>query len=161
VFFKPRLDDNSVLLPFRIAHLAGMQLDPIQQHDMDKFPHAYEMLEAQAEHGPAHTYMIDGFPLACFGAVETFPGVAEVWLLLDSRAGAYAVTVGRNSRMYFDQLGPAMKLRRCQMTVDVTFKSAIRYAEWCRFEVEGVMRKYGMDGQDNLLMSRIYDEQGY
>ena len=156
MFFKPRLAENAVLLPFRVAHLTGMQLNEIQRKSMDAVQNSYDLIEAQAAHGPAHTFMIDGFPLAAFGAVEVFPGIAEAWLLLDNRAGAYAVTVGRNSRLFFDQLGPALKLRRCQLSVDVTFASAIRYAEWCRFEIEGVMKNYGMDGQDNLLMARIY-----
>jgi len=156
VFFKPRLNENAVLLPFRAAHLAGMELHPVQRRGLDVAPNARELLEAQAECGPAYTFMIDGFPLAVFGAVEIYPGVAEAWLLLDSRSSAYSVTVGRNSRRFFDQLGPAMKLRRCQMLVDVTFASAIRYAEWCKFETEGVMRKFGTDGTDNLMMARIY-----
>jgi hypothetical protein len=133
-----------------------MELHPIQQRSFDIWPKSYAQLEAQAECGPAYTVMVDGIVMATFGAVEILPGVAEAWLVRDNRIAAYRVSMGRNSRMFFDQLGPAMKLQRCQMSVDVSFASAIRYAEWCRFEVEGVMRKFGIEGQDNLMMARIY-----
>lgn len=155
MFFKPQLPPGGVLLPFRVAHLAGMELHPIQQRSFD-WPGSCAQLEAQAECGPAYTIMVDGVAMACFGAVEIYPGVAEAWLLRDNRIAAYRVSMGRNSRMFFDQLGTAMKLRRCQMSVDVSFPSAIRYAEWCKFEIEGVMRKFGIGGQDNLMMARIY-----
>ena len=98
--------------------------------------------------------MVGGISTACFGAVEIYPGVAEAWLIRDSRTTA--VSTGRNGRLFFNQLGTAMKLRRCQMSVDVTYASAIRFAEWCKFDVEGVMRKFGADGTDNLMMARIY-----
>jgi hypothetical protein len=133
-----------------------MRLNDTQQQDFDLFPGAHGLLEAQAECGPAYTIMVDGLVLMCFGAVEIFPGVAEAWLLPDNRITAYKVLMGRNSRMFFDQLGTAMKLRRCQMSVDVSFTSAIRYSEWCKFEIEGVMRKFGINGNDHVMMARVY-----
>lgn len=154
--FQPRLPEGALLLPFRRAHAMAMRHNEFQQVVIDHFPAYYDYLEAQAACGPAFTIIYRGVVQACFGAVPLGPGNAEAWLLRDDRIGTYAVPTARAAKLFFDRVGTALELRRCQITVNANFSSALRFAEWLGFEIEGALRRFGVDGTDHYMMSRLY-----
>jgi RimJ/RimL family protein N-acetyltransferase len=49
----------------------------------------------------------------------------------------------------------SMGLHRIQLTVRTTDKRAEKWAYAIGFKRDGVLRKYGVDGVDYLMMSRI------
>ena len=147
---------GAIIVPFEMRHLQQMRLHPRQQATFDLFPDYQHLLSAQAEVGPAFAVIRDRIVWCAFGALELCPGMAEAWMLRDDRIDTYTIPLARNALAFFDVLGTDMALRRCQITVQVAFKSAVRFAKWVGFEVEGVLRNYGVTHDDHYMMARYY-----
>ena len=49
-----------------------------------------------------------------------------------------------------------MNLRRLEICVDINHDAALRWAQFLGFEHEGVARSYGLNGEDNYRMARIW-----
>ena len=52
------------------------------------------------------------------------------------------------------EVGAALVLRRCQITVECSNLGAVRFAKWLDFEIEGRMRSFGRT--DSYMMGKIY-----
>lgn len=152
-----KLPAGATLLPFRLHHLSRMKVHPQQQRVFDAQPNYRAMLQGQAQLGPAYSVLYNDVVWVCFGVAPVCVGVGEVWMIRDYRIDTVAVTFGRAASQFCNQVGPALKLRRLQMIVQVSFPSAVRFAEWLQFEKEGVLRHYGGTNEDHLMMARFYD----
>jgi len=156
--FKPRLPRGAICVRAEMRHIRGMRLHPLQQRLFDADPSMMRQFESQLASGPAYAALYDGIVWAAWGLVVYCKGNAEAWMLRDRHVGTHGVSVARIARQYFDEVGTAMALHRCQVSVQVSFSSAVRFAEWLKFEEEGVMRRYGPTGDDYYLMARLYDD---
>lgn len=67
----------------------------------------------------------------------------------------------RVSRRIIDCFMEREKVARLQIAVNahILGGNAVRFARLIGFEGEGVLRRYGLDGSDYIMMSRIPDEQ--
>lgn len=142
-------------VPFHSAHVAVMKLSPQELETKSKGVPLATMLEVQARMGHAITALLHGRPVACFGAVDVWDGVAEMWLLIEDRGRSYGKTLTRAAIGYRDFIVIAKNLHRLQITVNCDDSRAVRWGQAIGFEIESTMKAYGPTGSDYYLMRRI------
>jgi hypothetical protein len=132
-----------------------MKIAPQQLEARSRGVPLQTMLEAQARMGNAITALLHGRPVACFGAVDVWNGVAEMWLLIEDRGRSYGKTLTRAAIGYRDFIVIAKNLHRLQITVNCDDNRAVRWGQAIGFEIESTMKAYGPTGSDYYLMRRI------
>lgn len=113
-----------------------------------------EMAEHQSRIGPAVTAFYGAKPVACFGVVPIWNGVAQAWLIASDECRAKPVYMTKMAHHLFDIAEISERLHRMQITVKTSDKRAEKWALHLGFVLEGVMRKYGPDGSDHYIMAR-------
>ncbi len=114
------------------------------------------MLEYQSAIGNAYTAMLYGKPVAVFGSAALWPGVEEAWSLLGDDSRTYAKTLTKIAVQFIDFRVISADLHRVQMTVRCDDMRAVRWAkDALGFKIEGMMERYGTDGSDFYMMSRV------
>jgi hypothetical protein len=132
-----------------------MKLSPQQLEVRSKGVPLEIMLESQAKMGHAITALLHGRPVACFGAVDIWDGVAEMWLLIEDRGRKYGKTLTRAAIGYRDFLVISKNLHRLQITVRCEDSRAAKWGQAIGFKIETTMKAYGPTGSDYYLMRRI------
>ena len=144
---------------FSVAHVYLLGLDPWQRANMEAHPNFFESLRAYSAKGISLTALSDGKPVLSFGVMPFWPGVAEVWMLRGATVSDHGLAVAYGARLFFNQIGPICGLWRAQISVQSDNKRATKFAQFCKFEVEGLMRDFGPEKSDYFLMSRLYQCQ--
>lgn len=103
---------------------------------------------------PAFSIFDDDKLLGIVGGIYYFPGVAEVFALLSkdikgSRGFHKAV------KTLVDGAFEEFKVHRLQMVVRADFTMGKKWASSLGFEPEGLMKKYGPNGDDYVLFGRV------
>ena len=113
-------------------------------------PHLADRLE---EMGAASILTADGKTvLGVMGAVPTLPGVCEVFVLASEAQARHPITFAKAVRKELYTL--RAKYRRIQaVSRDDSFHS--RWLSWLGFEREGLMRKYGLHGEDMVMWGLV------
>jgi hypothetical protein len=110
---------------------------------------------AQASMGTAITALVDSKPVAIFGCVQLWPGNAEFWSVLSSKAKSYPIHMTKIAKLFMDVAEQSLRLHRLQITVRCDNEAAVRWAHALGFEIEGLMRMYLPDHGDAYIMGRI------
>lgn len=95
-------------------------------------------------------------PLAIFGVTPMWPHVACGWALLSEQVLRMPVGLTRHARALIEKARSMLMLRRLEISVDTKHEAALRWAKLLGFEVEGVARCYGLKGEDNWRLARIW-----
>ena len=66
-----------------------------------------------------------------------------------------AIALIKGGRHILDHIQDEYDVRRLQITVRSSNKTAYKYAEKMYFKTEGLMERYGPEGDDYYLMARI------
>jgi hypothetical protein len=150
------LPKNSPLnwIPFNAGHAMTLQIDPSIKETLPRNRPLAELIEAQANQGHAITAILQSKPVAIFGAIDVWDGVAEMWLNCEERLRTYGKTMTRAAQIYADYIVISRNLHRLQITVRCADLRAVRWGLALGFEIEGLMKKYGADGSDFFMMSR-------
>ena len=105
---------------------------------------------------------IVGFTLEDSGTVMAVGGVhvmwfgaGEAWVLVSPECLDIPASFARYAKRQFNSILQDTGLRRVQASIHVDDDRAYRFAEWLGFENEGVMRKYGVEGDDYYRMARV------
>ena len=149
-------DPGITFVPFHWGHAYAMDL---REHDARYFrsvPNFRDMLRQYQETGNAKTAMMGGKIICCFGYVELWRGVAEMWMLTSNHIETHPVAATRGAQRHINRIATEAKLKRLQITVDVTHVVAMRWADALKFNREGVLRQYGADGADYMMFARYY-----
>lgn len=93
--------------------------------------------------------------LAVGGVHLMWFGVGEAWLLVSPRALERPVALARYSKRLMRVIMDKENIRRVQASVHVDDARAFAFAEWLGFDHEGIMRKYGIEGDDYFRMARL------
>ena len=147
---------DAVLLNYERAH--GLLIDPgvLQSEETKDLTTWLDRLDAQAGAGPSITWVQNGRVICCFGLCVIYPSVVEVWLYrqgeLLNQKRAFAVAAWHFVRV----APPILEAKRAQMTVDCKNISALRFAKWLKFEVEGVLKSFGTT--DIAICGRLYEQ---
>ena len=145
------------VLPCHSSQLRLMSLHPSAKQNIETLPGYYERIDALGEHGMGWTVLFNGRFLAMFGVALQWQGMAEAWLMVDTKAiHQYKIRLTKGARYFFDHIGPAFDLRRCQIMVSVAHEEAVSWAKLLRFEHEATLKQYGPDGKDHLVYARFY-----
>ena len=128
-------------VPFKVEHVDMLDMRPEDGLFLD--------FKEIPEH--SYTFMCDGEPIACFGAVELWDGVWEVWTIGSKLINKYPIAYTKMMRHSLLELHRQYSPKRIQVCCLSTFK---RSAKWLkrfkikhngrvyRFKYEGKMRKY-------------------
>lgn len=103
----------------------------------------------------AYTLLDDDKVLAVGGAHVMWFGAGEAWVLVSPECLRKPASFARYAKKLFDSILQDTELRRVQASIHVDDDRAYRFAEWLGFENEGVMRKYGVEGDDYYRMARV------
>lgn len=101
------------------------------------------------------TFLFDDEPIAILGGIPILPGVMQLWGLVSDSVKKCPITfhkvVKRMSEEYLKG-----NYQRLQMTVRSDHPEGSKWARALGFQCEGIMRKYGPDGSDYLMFSKVY-----
>jgi hypothetical protein len=151
----PQLPPWIALVPFNPAHALTMRIGNASSIAMRDNLDFASLMAAQAVTGHAITVLLHGTPAACFGSVSIWKGLEEMWCLLEERARKHPLAMTKIAIAYRDYRVIAGNLRRLQLNVRCDDQRAFRWAKAIGFELEAKMRRYGPDGSDFYLMSRV------
>lgn len=142
-----------MLVPFRREHILGMNIKDSEAATMgrDDMAAALEWLETTGN--GATLYAPNGKTvLGVLGAVPTVPGVCEVFVIPSKEQARYAKTFVLAVKDKLCSLRP--KFRRIQ-AVSKPDEFHTRWLSWLGFQTEGVLRKYGPNGEDMIMWSLV------
>lgn len=104
--------------------------------------------------GKAYTIEDDeGEVLIIFGMSFQWQDRALAWSFISEKAGKHFLAIHREVVRQIEDF--QKYCRRLEMTVDVDFRQAHRWAKLLGFSVEGYLRAYRPDGGDVIMYSRI------
>lgn len=158
---------NIIELNERLPYKAGVcyiPMHPSHLHHMriteDQLPFAKAvsmdaMLEMQARLGLAVTALVHNKPVAMFGCIMLWTGVAEMWSIISDDARRYPKQLTIVAKGFSDIVAQSLSLHRLQLTVRSDEPRALRWAEYLGFEIEGLMHKYSPDGTDTYILARV------
>jgi hypothetical protein len=136
--------------PFEASDLLQIDPQPWQRQPEFEFSQSYgEWLRDNS--CCAYSIMRDDEVVGVGGAIEIWPGRAEIWLLLDKGAGAVMNGVHRIASRFIDSLPH----HRVETGCEVGWPEAHRWLKMLGFEHERTARKYMPSGRDIDIYVRI------
>ena len=115
-----------------------------------------QLAEKAKTQGPCLTLMEGEEAIACGGIVMLLAATAEIWLRLSRKAGPHAV---RELRAQMYRWIESLRLNRLQASGPTTWKELPRFLEWLGMQSEGILRKYGPNGEDYFMYSWVRECQ--
>jgi RimJ/RimL family protein N-acetyltransferase len=97
-------------------------------------------------------------PLFAWGAVPYWPGVAEIWMAVDSRLQrryGYMRPILNEIRDQMRILERDWGYHRLFGQYEVAQTQSAKLARILGFEREGILRKYGSGGEDYVICARV------
>lgn len=144
------------VVPFKWYHIKAMDLREAERGYFASMDDYIERAKIHATRGPCYSIVVEGEGIACcWGMIEMWRGVYECWMLTSTIVDQYPVNMIRKSRICFNLAAVEVQARRLQMTVKASAQQSIRFAQALMFEQEGVLKAYGPDGSDYIMMARI------
>jgi len=137
-------------------HLHLCEVTDWVEDNLKNFPDYETYLRSFTEQGLALTGISDGEIYCMFGVYEFWHGMAEAWMLPSKHLNRKTIVFHRAALRFFEYIAEAKALRRLQITVNAANVHADRWARRCYFEREGLMRRYGPDGNDYWMYSRLF-----
>lgn len=111
-------------------------------------------LEALEKRKYTYSVVKDDVVYAVLGITEYWPGRGEVWAILKKDLGQDFLMVNACAKHIMD----SYSFSRYEAVVNLDFKNGIRWMKSLGFDVEApLMKKYGRDGKDCVLMSRVQE----
>lgn len=145
------------IVPFHWSHVDLMDLREQERLYTEHMPDFRERVRHQHTNSLAFTYLCDGAIVACYGFIPMWPGVWEAWMLTAKQCEAHIPHLTRAAGVVIGAFMRADGVRRLQVTVKSSDLRAAHFAEFLQFEREGVLKAYGPDGSDYLMMARYPD----
>lgn len=144
------------IVPFKWYHLSAMDLREQEKQYLRSFDNYMDLARQQEKRGPCFTAVVENEGIACcYGFAQYWTGVYEAWLITSNLVERYPIQTIRTARREIDNFEIASQAHRLQMVVNTSFPLSIRFAEALFFYSEGVLKQYGPDGSDWLMLSRI------
>lgn len=135
------------IVPFIPKHLARMNV----KSDALKAASHPDMIPALERMG--HTVLCeDGTVLAIIGAVPLIPGVCEVFVIASQEQEKYQIAFVKAVKK---SLFPLLEKYRRIQSVSKNDAFHLRWLTWLGFRAEGVMRKYGLNGEDMVMWGMV------
>lgn len=100
----------------------------------------------------------DGKIIACAGVRIIWPGCGEAWALFCDEIVSYKKDSLVITRKYLWRIIEDFKLRRVQAYIRADNPAAINYVEHLGFKREGLLRKFGMEGEDQYIYAIVLED---
>lgn len=139
-------------------HFRLCDYNDFDRNTFRRFPNYMELLEHYIRSGVAYTAICDGEVLAMWGAWDLWDGVSEAWLIPSRNVDRKTISFHRGALLFFDLFCRRNRTKRLQIHVCSANLRAVRWAERCYFEKEGVLRNYGPGGEDYIIYARVFDD---
>ena len=150
------LPANAKAVPFHWGHLYLMELNEEQSRTMEVIPDYTKIVQHYADTNPSCTILVDGKPGLSFGTVNHWPGLYEMWMMVDQpMARKYPVALTKYSKLAVLISEEVVKPVRLQLVVRRDNFSACKWARAIGFEEEAIIRRYMPDGRDSVFYARI------
>ena len=104
---------------------------------------------------PNYVGLYHDYPLCFFGFMSFWQGQAEGWMIVDKNISNHKFIFHRTAKKIIPEIMDRMYLHRLQFTVHSYNTQAVRWADVLQFEKEGLLRMYGPDKCDYLMLSKI------
>ena len=104
----------------------------------------------------SYIFLEESKPIGAFGLVPFWAGVGEAWLMSTPQLEEKPLFMVKYFRRLTEELHTNGKLHRVQIMVNDT-PALNRWAEVLGFTKEGVLRKYGLNGENQVMYSKIWD----
>lgn len=157
ILIQEKLPYYAKAIPFTAHHINFLKLDKYQSHLMNNIKDYKDWFVAQSKMGHSATVTVNDKPTVCFGFIPLWKGVAEAWMLVDTDIRTNTVPFARVTKHIFVGIGSVMGLHRLQMYIQQDNKRAIRYAEYCKFVQEGLLKKYSPVQDNFYVYGRLYE----
>jgi RimJ/RimL family protein N-acetyltransferase len=142
-----------VIRPFKLSDI--WQLEPERQ---DKLlighPVIMNGLYLNSKIGSAVTALAGDKIIACAGVSVIFDHRAEAWGLFSLQAKNLRRQIVIESRKKLDELTEKFELVRIEATARTDWPAARNFLEHLGFVVEGIKKKYEIDGSDAWFLAR-------
>jgi hypothetical protein len=133
-----------------------MELHEDQQITIKHIKDYDKIIQHYANSGPSCTILVDGKPGLSFGTICHWPGLYEMWLIVDQpTAKKYPIALTKNSKMAVQVVESIINPARLQLVVRRDNFSACKWARAIGFDEEATLRKYTPDGRDCTFYVRI------
>ena len=114
------------------------------------------IFELYPKAGPAITLINDQLePVASAGMACLWPGVGEFWMIPSVLVSRHKVSVVREAKRFLADCLERFNLHRAQATIREKDGIALGWIERLGFEREGLMRKFGSDGENYFMYARV------
>ena len=145
------------ILPYEPIHAYQILEEGVRNHDLwlSGFKDFELLAEGWKKGGPSYTMTVDGEIAVCAGLVLLGWNRAEAWTLLSSVFTKHYRTCFREIKKRLSLLIEESFIRRVQATAVPHYEEGIRFLEHLGFEQEGLLRKYGPNGEDLIMFGRI------
>lgn len=137
-----------IVVPFSPEHLSAIRFQEHQKLAISALELPY--LAQLSGFGPTLTALADGHVIACAGIATPGFGIGTLWAVVSQDAGPHFIRLDRAVRRFLD----IPKLRRIEASSEVNFDQGCRWLELLGFQSEGVMVKYGPNGEDHMRYAR-------
>jgi len=141
------------IIPFKAEHFDQIELRPEDEYTRT-LPGYRDELEVLAEQGYSCTVLVDGVITGMGGIKRYHNGVGEGWVVFPAEAERYKWQIVRMTREALHKYEQGF--HRVQAVARCNWNAAIHFLQILGFEIEGTLRKYGPDGSDYYMMSRIH-----
>lgn len=147
---------NLVVLPFVPEHMQQIGMSAADRHMFASIPDIDARLEHVSKQRTAWTFFLKRQPALVMGLEYKLATNCEAWLVPGKVAIEHGSHLSRGALRFFDKIGVKLGLRRMQIVVCVDREKAVQWAEFLKFEREGLMRCYGPEGKDYYMYARTY-----
>lgn len=143
------------VVPFTWHHIAAMDLRPDELGTIANVKDYIARAKIYAERGPCFTAIVEGEGVAlCFGFIPFWQGVWEAWALTSYLVERHPIATIRRSQAVFHRIESDLQAHRLQITVKASNRLSLRFAQALSFRQEGVLKAYGPDGSDYIMLAR-------
>ena len=145
-----------IMVDYKPEHIESILDGDMSKMARKSFGMAEDIAHGLVAPGLAFTGLIDGYVIASAGIKPLWPGVGEAWIVASDNMPKKKLSVIKLIRENFDRMIQDNNFVRVQACVRSDWPEAKRFAEFLGFEHEGIMKKYGPDGQDYYRMARVF-----
>lgn len=135
--------------PFHVDVLRAQGVQPAQLAEVSHVPGSYASVGRPQ--GPAVTARDGDHILICGGIVKQTDTRGECWALLSPDAGRHMLSLTRAVKRFIE-IHP---WKRLEATVEEQFGAGCKWVEILGFRFEGVLPRYGLDGETHLRYVRL------
>lgn len=154
-----KLQDPASIVEFHAHHAMLLEPAKLEQTYFDIFENYPELLERFTKMGLGYTGLYDGQIMCCFGIIPLWRGSAEIWMVPSKHLYQVARPFHRATKLWLDVCIAEWHLVRVQATVHSQNAPADKWIRTCHFQEEGLLRRYGPEGADYKMFSRLGEKK--